>query len=240
MSFHSFVPQCFIPLQRKPLKILPDIRMILQLFIQRLNNVQFPVVHWADQTAHNLQTSLLQGEHCSQTQAQHSLVMRALSCSCSASSAALSMWTQSTAHSSAHPRLGSLSGVRCGSCHEAPTKPPQRPLQRRALPLVPFNTTALPRTPHHLFQRLSSLVSQGSGFSLILTGPKRPSSKLPSAHVALSLTWQSDVSFGHLGGCHKHLLLIDQQPLVGPGVPEQPEVPCQGTRWECTSYRALQ
>lgn len=33
MLFHSFVPQCFSPLQRKPLKILPDIRMILQLFI---------------------------------------------------------------------------------------------------------------------------------------------------------------------------------------------------------------
>lgn len=33
MLFHGFVPQCFIPLQRKPLKILPNIRMILQLFI---------------------------------------------------------------------------------------------------------------------------------------------------------------------------------------------------------------
>lgn len=54
--------------------------------------------------------------------------------------------------------------------------------------------------------------------------------------MVLSLTWQCDVSFGHIGGCHEQLLLVDEQPVVGPCIPEQPEVPWQGTRWGCTNY----
>lgn len=63
MLFQKSIPQQFTSLQRKTLKVLPNIRMIFQVIIQRSNNVQFPVVHRFDQTANNLETSLFQGEH---------------------------------------------------------------------------------------------------------------------------------------------------------------------------------
>ena len=64
MLFQNSVAQRFTSLQRKPLKVLPNIRMVFQLFIQRLNDVQLPVVRRLDQTANHLETPLLQGEHC--------------------------------------------------------------------------------------------------------------------------------------------------------------------------------
>lgn len=72
-----------------------------------------------------------------------------------------------------------------------------------------------------------------------LPGKPPALSRPPAARTPPSRTWQGDVGLADVGRGHEELLLVDEQPVVGPRVPEQPEVPC-GTGRDGTALSGAQ